>query len=99
VFFHGEPELIVNALLEHNPLPPVSTQVTAVLFGPGFDRLCRAASMCEVDLWEELAAPVTFTELLTNGYRRDAIEAMLHAGAIEFAEASIEEPDYFATNR
>jgi hypothetical protein len=88
VFFHGRPDQILDALLEHSPLPPVSPQPTPVLFGPGLDRLCRPASLNDVDLWEELAAPVAFVDLLTKTFRRDAIEAMLHAGAIEYARGA-----------
>ena len=91
VFFHGEPEQILDALLEHNPLPPVSPHATPILFGPGLDRLCRPAELSEVELWEELTAPVAFVELLTNHSRRDAVEAMLRAGAIEYVEPSSKE--------
>jgi hypothetical protein len=87
VLFHGDPDPILDALLTRKPLPPVSPEVTAILFGPGLDRLWRPASLTEVELWERLAAPSAFAALLREGYRREAIEAMLHAGALEYAEA------------
>jgi hypothetical protein len=83
VLFHGEPDAILSALLERRPLPPISSQAMAMLFGPGLDRLCRTADAAEVELWERLAAPAAFSTLLWEGYRRDVIEAMLHGGVIE----------------
>ena len=85
MLFHGDPGAILNALLTRKGLPPKSREVTAILFGPGLDRLWRPASVTEVELWERLAAPSPFAALLREGHRREAIEAMIHAGALEYA--------------
>lgn len=85
VLFHGDPGAILNALLTRKRLPLISREVTAILFGPGLDRLWRPASVTEVELWERLAAPSAFAALLREGHRREAIEAMIHAGALEYA--------------
>ncbi|HEV2201113.1 MAG TPA: hypothetical protein VGR73_14945 [Bryobacteraceae bacterium] len=85
VLFYGEPDLILGALLEHRPHPPVLAETTAVLFGPGLDRLYRPASGSEVTLWKRLTAPVAIPVLRREGYRRDVIETMLRAGAVEYA--------------
>jgi len=83
VVFHGEPHAIIEALEKHQALPPVSADVTTILFGPGLDRLCRVASPREVALWERLAAPVPLTSLLREGHSRNDLVAMLQAGILE----------------
>ncbi len=83
VVFHGPPDLIMDALLDHTSLPPVSREVTAILFAPGCDGLCRIAAAIDVKLWERLAGPAASAALLREGYRRELLEAMLTAGAIE----------------
>lgn len=90
VLFYGEPDPILDALLEHKPHPPVSPEAKAILFGPGLGRLYRTASTKELELWEGLAAPVEAAVLLREGYRREVIETMLRAGAVEYGESSAE---------
>jgi hypothetical protein len=85
VAFHGEPHAIIDALVKHQALPPVSADVTTILFGPGLDRLCRVASPREVALWERLSAPVPFTSLLREGHNRNDLARMLRAGIVELA--------------
>ena len=86
MLFHGDPGPILDALWTRKPLPPVSPEVTAILVCPGLDRLWRLASVTEVRLWEKLAAPFSLAALLREGFCREAIESMLHAGAVEYAE-------------
>ena len=87
VLFYGDPDLIMPALLKREPLPPVSPEVTAVLFGPGLAGLCRPPSVDEAELWERLVAPVALADLVEEGYPREAMEAMLHSGAVEYGES------------
>jgi hypothetical protein len=85
--FHGEPHRIVSALLDHKTLPQVSPEAEVImLFGPGLERLCRAASSSEVALWERLTETVKLTALLREGHRPDDIKAMLHAGVAEYGD-------------
>jgi len=86
VFFSGHPGSILDALLTRKPLPPLSSEMTAVVLGPGLDRLWRLASLHEVQLWERLAEPVLFTSLTQEGFQRDAIESMLRAGVLDYVE-------------
>jgi hypothetical protein len=83
--FHGEPYAIIEALVKHQALPPVSADATTIVFGPGLDRLCRVASPREVAVWRKLTAPYAFTSLLDEGYHRDDLASMLQAGIVEFA--------------
>jgi hypothetical protein len=87
VAFHGESYAIIEALVKHQALPPVSADATTILFGPGLDRLCRVASPREVALWQKLTAPVPLTSLLREGHKRDDIAPMLRAGIVEFDSA------------
>ncbi|MGD0666155.1 MAG: hypothetical protein ABSB23_01235 [Bryobacteraceae bacterium] len=84
VAFHGEPHAIIEALTQHQALPPVSAAATAILFAPGLEGLWRVASSREAALWEKLTMPVRFTSLARDGYRRDDIAAMLRIGFVEF---------------
>ena len=71
------------AALEGQPLPPVSRETTAVLFGPGLDGLSRLATGDEVALWERLATPGALSVLSREGHRREAIETLVAAGIVE----------------
>lgn len=82
--FHGEPYVIIEALLKHQELPPLTADATTLLFGPGLDRLCRVASPREVALWQKLNVPVRYTSLLREGHDRNELVAMLQAGIVEF---------------
>jgi hypothetical protein len=90
VLFYGDPDLIMPALLKREPLPPVSPEVTAVLFAPGLAGLCRPPSVDEAELWERLVAPVALADLVEEGYPREAMEAMLHSGAVEYGESPLD---------
>ena len=85
VLFHGEPDMILNALWHRKPLPDFSPEVTPLLVAPGLKPLCRIASRHELELWNKLAVPMVSTALEQDRWRRDAIETMLHVGALEFA--------------
>jgi hypothetical protein len=82
--FHGEPDLIMTALLNREECPPIlSTIENVLLFGPGLERLCRPASSAEVALWKRLDNTLDLTLVLAEGHRRSVIEAMICAGALE----------------
>lgn len=90
--FYGEPYAIIEALVKHRALPPVSSDVTTMLFGPGLDRLCRVAAPREVALWQKLTAPIPLSNLLREGYSRDDLVPMLHAGIVEIAVSGVSTP-------
>jgi hypothetical protein len=79
VRFWTEPRLLLAALAGQ-PLPPLSSEVTPVLFGPGLDGLFRVATVEENALWERLASPISLTALFREGLRRETIESLLLAG-------------------
>jgi hypothetical protein len=84
--FYGEPHYIMTALLQNQPLPPVSHQPElTMLFGPGLDRLCRPASQNELALWETLTAPLDSLSLVEEGHRREDIAALFITGVVEHA--------------
>lgn len=86
--FHGEPHAIIEALVKHEPLPPLAADVTTMLFGPGLNRLCRVASQREVALWRKLASSIPMGDLLREGYDRDDLVPMLQAGIAQVTIAN-----------
>lgn len=82
VQFHAEPRLLLAALAGQ-ALPPLSSDVTPVLFGPGLDGLFRIATGAESALWEQLTSPIAFRTLLARGHRRETIVALFQAGCAE----------------
>lgn|GEM_PF-1726912 len=84
VHFHGHPDQVIRALLQHNPLP-VIPNAAAVLFGPGLDSLHRSASRSEVILYERLTDPSPAADLLSEGFHREVIEGLLLGGVLEYA--------------
>lgn len=85
VLFHGQPDLILGALLQRKPLPAVSAEVTALLVAPGLQPLCRIASAHEKELWIRLGAPTAVTALVRDGCPCEVIQTLLHVGALEYA--------------
>jgi hypothetical protein len=85
VHFSGEPQPVLEALLERKPLPPFSPHVTALLVAPGLQPLCRIASPHEDELWAGLTEPTAAAALVQGGCPRTVIETMLRAGALEYA--------------
>ncbi len=84
--FHGEPRHTMTALLQNQPLPPLSHQPElTMLFGPGLDKLCRPASQSELALWERLTAPVESLSLVEEGHRLEDIAVLFLAGVVEEA--------------
>ena len=81
--FHGEPHAIVEALITHQPVPPLADSATTMLFGPGLIHSCRMASPREVALWEALKTPVLFSSLSRADFSRDDVGRMLQEGIVE----------------
>jgi hypothetical protein len=86
VRFYAEPHRLLDSLQKHEPLPPLSSEVMTMLFGPGLEQLCRPASMAEVNLWDRLDTTVAVRALLSEGYQRETVEILLNIGAIEYAD-------------
>jgi hypothetical protein len=80
VFFHGDPDAILDALLTGKPLPPISRETNPILFSPGLEGLWRVASTIEVRIWDRLSVPSPSLVLLQEGFHRHAIESMLRVG-------------------
>lgn len=86
VRFYGEPERILNGLVNHESLPPVSAAAEVImLFGPGLEQLCCSASPRQMDLWERVGSGVELTALMREWHRRDEIVAMLQGGLVELS--------------
>lgn len=87
VMFYGEPDRILNALVNHERLLPVSdAAVVTMLFGPGLEGLCRPASQLEIALLARVGSGVELSVLMREGWRLEEIKAMLRAGFVEYAE-------------
>ena len=85
VRFYAEPRRLMNSLLKHEPLPLLSHEVITMLFGPGFENLCRPASIDEGNLWDRLDGPVAMKALLSEGYQEETFITLLKGGAIEYS--------------
>jgi hypothetical protein len=84
VRFYGEPDRILNGLVNHESLPPVSAKAEVImLFGPGLERLCCSASPRQMDLWERVGSGEEVSALMREGYRRDEIAILLRGGVVE----------------
>lgn len=90
VRFYAEPHRLLAALQKREPLPPLSSEVMIMLFGPGLEQLCRPASMAEVNLWDRLDTTVAVRTLLSEGYRRETFEILLNAGVVEYADQLVQ---------
>ena len=86
VRFYAEPRRLMDSLLKHEPLPPLSAEAMTMLFGPGLEQLCRPASMDEVSLWDRLDAPVAVGALLKEGHQPETFKMLLNAGALEYSD-------------
>ncbi len=86
VRFYGEPDRILNGLVNHESLPPVSAAAEVImLFGPGLEQLCCSASPTQMALWERVGTGAELTALMREGHRRDEIATMLRGGVVELS--------------
>lgn len=86
VRFYTEPRRLMDSLLRHEPLPPLSHEAITMLFGPGLENLCRPASIDEANLWDRLDTPVAMKALLSEGYQEDSFTTLLKVGVIEYSD-------------
>jgi len=85
--FHAEPHQILAVPWDRKSLPPVLPEPKVImLFGPGFEQLCRPASAGDMALWERLTAAVEVPTLWREGHRRDDVETLLRAGVVEYGD-------------
>jgi hypothetical protein len=85
VRFHAQPQQVLDALIQREPLPTLSPNSATLLFGPGLDRLHRTASRSEVSVYEKLASPTLAATLFGEGIPRESIENLLEGGVVEYA--------------
>ena len=85
VRFHAQPQQVLDALTKKTPLPPISQSAAAFLFGPGLDRLHRAASRTDVIVYDRLASPIPSATLFGEGFDRGSIQDLLEGGVVEYA--------------
>lgn len=86
VRFYAEPQQVLSAFAKREPRPPISTDATSLLFGPGFDRLYTKAVARELALYERLQSLAPATQLIREGFDRETILRLLDAGVLEYAE-------------
>jgi hypothetical protein len=86
VQFYAEPDRVLRALLQRQACPPVSSDVTTLLFAPGLDRLYTRASSMEAALYDRLGSSASAADLMAEGFRREIIERLLEGGVLEFEE-------------
>lgn len=86
VHFYAEPEKVLNALLRREPCPPISSDVTKLIFGPGLDRFYTRASWSEMALYDRLHSSVSVAELAAEGFTRETIARLLEGGVLEYAK-------------
>jgi hypothetical protein len=86
VRFYGESDRILNGLVNHESLPPVSAVAEMImLFGPGLEQLCCSASPRQMALWDRVGSETELTALMREGHRRDEIAMMLQGGVVELS--------------
>ena len=83
--FYAEPQRVLNALMKRESYPAISSDITTLIFGPGFDRLYARASGRELALYDRLRSPVSTADLLREGFPRKALQRLLEGGALEYA--------------
>jgi hypothetical protein len=72
--------------MKREPCPAISSEITTLILGPGFDRLYTRASRRELALYDRLQSPVSAAELLGEGFARKTMQRLLESGALEYAE-------------
>jgi hypothetical protein len=85
VTFYTQPRLLLAAL-QGGALPPLSSETTLVLFGPGLYKFSRLASTEDVALWKGIQDRPLVSTLIDEGHPRETIEDFLNAGIAEFAD-------------
>lgn len=83
VEFYVEPHRLLESLQQHQPLPPLSSEVTPMFLAPGIEQFCHAPSTGEVELWAALELPQQLGELLARGHEPNTLKRLLNDGIIE----------------
>jgi hypothetical protein len=86
VEFYAEPHRLMESLQNHEPLPPLSSGVTAMFLGPGVEQFCHAPSSDEVAVWDALQFPQSVGVLHSQGHKRDTLKRLLNYGIIEYSD-------------
>ena len=82
VEFHAEPEQLLHAVQTGTALPPQSQEPIALLFGPDLAGLFERADRAEVALWQRLATPASWGELLREDHAPAVIERLISLGIV-----------------
>ena len=69
VHFYAEPERVLNALVRREPCPAISSDITTLIFGPGFDRLYTRATSSELALYDRLGIARGRSRVIRRGLR------------------------------
>ncbi len=86
VEFYGDPHLVLESLQKHEPLPPLSSEITILLFGPGVEQLCYVPSAGQVALWHQLETAQSVRTLLSQPHERNTLAKLQSYGIIEYAD-------------
>ena len=81
--FYTEPHRLLESLQQHQPFPPLSSEVTRMFLGPGIEEFCHAPSADEVEVWNTLEVPQHVSVLLTQGHKLSTLKRLLNGGIIE----------------
>jgi len=85
VLFHGEPDMILNALLASKAAAGLFTRGDASVGRAGIEARVPHCLPARAGVMEQAGRPMVSTALQQDRCSRDAIETMLHVGALEFA--------------
>ncbi|HBB89496.1 MAG TPA: hypothetical protein DC047_17970 [Blastocatellia bacterium] len=86
VEFYAEPHRLLESLQKHEPLPPLSSEVTAIFLGPGVPQFCHTPSSDEAAVWDALQVPQSLGVLHSKGHERDTLKRLLNFGIIEYSD-------------
>lgn len=86
VEFYAEPQRLLESLQKRKPLPPLSSEITAMFLSPGVEQFCHAPSADEVELWDTLEIPHSVSALLSQRHEQDTLKRLLNYGIIEYAD-------------
>lgn len=86
VEFYAEPQRLLESLQNRKPLPPLSSEITAMFLSPGVEQFCHAPSADEVELWDTLEQPHSVSALLSQRHEQDTLKRLLNYGIIEYAD-------------
>src|SRR5687767_3690812 len=83
VRFEADPDQLPNS---HGPLADLFSAGLTIMFSPALPQLWHEPSPEEVNLWNELDAPIAVGTLLSHGHAVETLERLLAQGAIEYVD-------------